>query len=106
MLLYVAVDGTGDACENDFDADGIVDTEDACPYNKEIKIANFNSYKTVKLSNNQAARTEKHAQWKVTGNGSEITQLVDNQPEILIGKLHYCSIFMIIILYCTMSVLQ
>jgi len=87
--LCISVDGTGDACENDFDVDGVVDAEDACPYNKEIKQANFNNYKTVKLSDNQPSKSEKHAEWKVIGNGSEITQLVDNFPEMLIGKIIY-----------------
>ena len=86
LSYFVSVDGTGDVCENDFDGDGVVDAEDACPNNKEIKKANFNNYKTVKLSDNQASGSEKYAEWKVTSNGSEITQLVDNFPEMLIGK--------------------
>jgi len=90
LSYFVSVDGTGDVCENDFDGDGVVDAEDACPNNKEIKKANFNNYKTVKLSDNQASGSEKYAEWKVTSNGSEITQMVDNFPEMLIGKLYIC----------------
>jgi len=83
---FFSGDGTGDACEGDCDADGVADNKDACPCNKQIRKSNFNNFKTIPLSNNQAARFEQHAQWKVTDNGSEITQVVDNQPALLIGK--------------------
>ena len=84
--ILLSDDGTGDACEGDCDADGVADAKDACPCNNQIRKSNFNNFKTIPLSNNEAARFELHAEWKVTDNGSEITQAVDNQPALLIGK--------------------
>ena len=72
-------------CENDCDADGVPDDRDACPCNKQIQMASFNNFKTVSLAKNQPGRSEKHAVWVLTNNGSEITQKVDNHPAILLG---------------------
>ena len=88
MCIYHTANGVGDDCENDCDADGVPDANDACPCNKEIQTANFNNFKTVSLGKNRFGSAERHAVWTLTANGSEITQQVDNHPAILLGMFN------------------
>ena len=42
-------DGRGDACQNDFDGDGVIDAEDNCPVNPLISQTNFTSYLNISV---------------------------------------------------------
>lgn len=75
-------------CDHDCDADGISDDRDACPCNKDIQMANFNDFKSISLAKNRAGNSERHPVWTLTANGSDIIQLVDSHPAILLGMIN------------------
>lgn len=47
--LLIVGNGIGDACENDYDADKIIDYSDVCPENNEIYATDFRTFFTVVL---------------------------------------------------------
>ena len=42
-------DGKGDACDKDFDGDGILDENDNCGHNRDIGYTDFRAIQTVDL---------------------------------------------------------
>ena len=49
-MSYLLGDGVGDKCQDDYDGDGVVDTEDECPDNKLISKTDFRTGKVVILA--------------------------------------------------------
>ena len=41
VLFPSPADGKGDACEDDYDGDGVVDSVDVCPHNNKISKTSF-----------------------------------------------------------------
>lgn len=44
-----AGDGVGDACQNDFDSDKVIDQIDVCPENAQVTLTDFRAFQTVVL---------------------------------------------------------
>ena len=88
MCIHCTANGVGDDCENDCDADGVPDRQDACPCNKQIQKANFKNFKSIALDRNRPGKPERFPIWALTANGSEITQqAMNNHPSLLLGLL-------------------
>ena len=64
ICYYIEVlgDGKGDACQDDFDGDGVTDTEDNCPVNPHISRTNFTVYLNTSIDFSLSAAPE----WIVT----------------------------------------
>ncbi len=60
-LVLPAADGVGDACEDDYDGDGVLDSEDVCPKNNKISEVDFNNMMEVNLDPN--SRDENDPVW-------------------------------------------
>ena len=74
--------GIGDACENDCDGDGVLDSVDAAPCNRFLTKDNLQQYMVVKLSN----PVQKEADWVVQRSGTYVVQKKSSDPELLLGK--------------------
>ena len=46
--LYLG-DGVGDACQNDEDGDGVIDSSDACPKNSGVTATDFSQFQLIYL---------------------------------------------------------
>ena len=49
MIILSAADGKGDACEEDYDGDGVGDSADVCPHNGKISKTSFFAGIPIKL---------------------------------------------------------
>lgn len=75
----------GDACESDYDNDGVDDRYDDCPSNSLVTTTDFSSFTSIILYPNLL--TAPHPGWLVLHNGKEVRQLVQtNMPAMLIGN--------------------
>lgn len=94
-------DGTGDACENDCDGDGVVDSEDTAPCNKFLTKDSLDQFMVVKLSN----PVESQADWVVQKSGTYVVQTKSSDPELLLGKC--CTVCLVCVcmpnLHCLIS---
>ncbi len=52
-LVLPAADGVGDVCQDDYDGDGVVDSEDVCPKNNKISEVDFSNMMEVNLDPNR-----------------------------------------------------
>ena len=70
-------------CEDDTDADGVVDRLDNCPKNPFMNVTNFEDYRSINLD---PSASEDDVAWRILFDGAEIRQTVDtNASAILIG---------------------
>ena len=81
----------GDACDLDFDGDGVVDKLDNCPRNKEMWTTDFNRFRKVNLNPSDG---EPDAAWLLLNDGMELRQAADtNTTAMFIGELVFCFVF-------------
>ena len=78
--------GIGDACEDDCDGDGILDSVDAAPCNRFLTKDSLEQFMSVKLSN----PVQKEADWVVQKSGTHVVQKASSDPELLVGK--FCTV--------------
>lgn len=92
--MHISGNHIGDACENDSDGDGVVNTNDTCPNIPSISKTSFLNYTSVNLQTTSSS-VEVSPSWHVHGNGAEITQLaVRLMPAMLIGiHIYYVLLF-------------
>lgn len=63
--------GVGDACEGDFDGDGVPDSVDTCPRNAKLFKTDFTDYEPISLD--PSGRQQVDPLWKVVDNVSICT---------------------------------
>lgn len=85
-IALLAGNGIGDACENDCDGDGVLDSEDSAPCNRFLTKDSLEQFMAVKLSN----PVQKEADWVVQNSGTYIVQKKSSDPELLLGEC--CSV--------------
>lgn len=85
--LYLAGDGGGDACIDDFDNDSIPDALDPCPLNQEISSTDFRKFQVVLLD--PKGTTQSDPLWVVRSQGTELLQTTNSDPGIALGQAHH-----------------
>ena len=75
--------GRGDVCENDFDSDGVQDSNDVCPYNNLIFDTDFTGSDTFELDKGSAA-------WNIQK--TSITETANCCTPLAIGKAQFTSV--------------
>ena len=75
--------GIGDVCENDFDSDGVQDSDDVCPYNNLIFDTDFTGSDTFELDKGSAA-------WNIQK--TSITETANCCTPLAIGKAQFTSV--------------
>lgn len=84
FIIFFPVNGRGDACEYDFDGDGIPDPNDACPENVNIWRTDLSRFRTILLD---PLGTEQYdPNWIVRNNGMELVQTTNSDPGMATGK--------------------
>ena len=63
----VTDDGRGDACQSDWDNDGVPDDKDICPSNGDVSKTDFTDFMSVSLNPN-SLRSQVNPNWKIYGN--------------------------------------
>ena len=93
MIIYDSIffcklgNHVGDACTNDADGDGILNTNDTCQNNPAISDTSFLNYFSVDLDHSPSITTIS-PKWQVHGNGAEVTQLANTEiPTMLISMI-------------------
>ena len=82
--LFLTGNHIGDLCDNDYDADGTVDTLDICPSNALINRTNFFDYTSVSLYPS-AGYTD--PEWLILYDGLEVRQAARSDvAALMIGK--------------------
>ncbi|XP_073822844.1 cartilage oligomeric matrix protein-like [Musca autumnalis] len=74
--------GKGDLCELDEDNDGIANTLDNCPHNSMIHSTDFGDVRLVSLYPEGFTQPI----WVIHANGSEITQKLNSDPGLAVGR--------------------
>lgn len=64
FFLPPSGDGRGDACEGDWDKDGVPDAKDICPSNSDVSKTDFSDFTPISLNPNSYRKP----QWKIYGN--------------------------------------
>lgn len=82
--------GIGDACENDYDNDNIIDSDDVCPENGEISKIDFSQYQVIDIDPSNFAQMDPY--WVVLNNGRELIQTTNNDPGIALGKKYFSGV--------------
>ena len=67
VIISFLGDGRGDACEGDWDNDGVPDANDICPSNNDISKADFSDFMSVSLNPN-SRRSQVNPRWMIYGN--------------------------------------
>ena len=65
--FFASGDGRGDACEDDWDNDGVPDTKDICPSNSDVSKTDFSDFMPVSLNPNSQQYQVK-PRWMIYGN--------------------------------------
>ena len=64
----------GDACQNDFDGDSILNYEDSCPENKDSSDVNFQTFQTVNLDPKEQSQID--PKWKIRDKVKYLSQVI------------------------------
>jgi thrombospondin 2/3/4/5 len=75
--------GIGDACEDDFDGDGVDNLVDVCPYNNKIHSTDFRTFQRVRLD--PVGDNQKDPKWLIYNKGAEMVQTLNSDPGMAIG---------------------
>jgi syndecan 4 len=75
--------GIGDACQDDHDGDGELDSNDNCPNNSNIWKTDFTTYQTVVLDPEGDSQVDPH--WVIYNKGAEIVQTQNSDPGLAVG---------------------
>lgn len=80
-------DYVGDACESDYDNDGVSDKFDDCIANSAITTTDLSSFTNINLYPGLA--NAPNPAWLVLHEGKEVRQMVQtNMPAIMVGTFH------------------
>ena len=81
---FLTEDYVGDACESDYDNDGVSDKDDDCPANAAISTTDLSSYTNINLYPELNAPDPA---WLVLHDGKEVRQMVQtDMPAIVVGR--------------------
>ena len=64
VIISFSGDGRGDACDGDWDNDGVPDANDICPSNTDVSKADFSDFTSVSLNPNSRV----NPRWMIYGN--------------------------------------
>ena len=89
LRIFDLEDGKGDACDDDWDGDGILDRFDVCPDNKKIYKTDFRTYQTVALDPEGESQID--PLWIILDEGAEIYQTLNSDPGLAVGNKYFSS---------------
>ena len=81
--IFTIDDGKGDACDDDWDGDGVLDRFDVCPDNKKIYKTDFRTYQTIALDPEGESQID--PLWIILNEGADIYQTLNSDPGLAVG---------------------